>query len=41
MVTDERDNLRNIVDELKKSNSAEAGNQESSGTGTLIQVRKI
>lgn len=37
MVTDERDNLRNIVDELKKSNSAEAGNQESSGTGTLIQ----
>ncbi|XP_024023564.1 mitotic spindle checkpoint protein MAD1 isoform X1 [Morus notabilis] len=37
MVTDERDNLRNIVNELKKSNSGEAGNQEASGTGTLIQ----
>lgn len=38
MVTDERDSLRNIVNELKKSNSGVAGNQEASGTGVVIQV---
>ncbi|PON66619.1 hypothetical protein PanWU01x14_108610 [Parasponia andersonii] len=37
MVTDERDNLRNIVNELKKSKSSEAGDQEASGFGTLVQ----
>ena len=38
MVTDERDNLKNIVKELKKSKNSEAGDQEASGTGTLVQV---
>ncbi|PON68572.1 hypothetical protein TorRG33x02_261730, partial [Trema orientale] len=37
VVTDERDNLRNIVNELKKSKSSEAGDQEASGSGTLVQ----
>lgn len=37
MVTDERDNLRSIFNELKKSNSGVAGNQEASGTGVVIQ----
>ena len=38
MVTDERDNLRNVVNELRKSKSGESGNQEATGTGTLLQV---
>lgn len=38
MVTDERDNLRTIVNELKKPKSSEGGDQETSGTGPLVQV---
>lgn len=38
MVTHERDNLKNIVNELKETKNNEVGNQEVGGNTKLVQV---
>lgn len=39
MVTGERDNLRNVINELKRSKNDEAG--DFAASGTLVQVKDI